>query len=189
MLSNMRFLTGALALTMVLSGCNPAVKQTGNDRDFASQEESEYSHLIVPEASEYAREATPVEPVVDDITSQDFAGSVVSLEKIIEMKDDAATRLISGQPRQVILAEWGEPDMERHPEEKSDIFADDEWMVLDTYGVHYVDVFYDNQTGNVSEVTIRGTNGLCSADIKEIDTGVLWTAGIERKYWEDGPSE
>lgn len=187
--SNMRFLTGALAITMILSGCNPAVKQAGNDGGVAPQEETEYSHLIGPDASEYAREATPVESVVDDITPQDYTGGIVSLEKIIEMKDDAATRLISGQPRQVILAAWGEPDMERHPEEKSDIFADDEWMVLDTYGVHYVDVFYDNQTGNVSEVTIRGTNGLCSADIKEIDTGVLWTAGIERKYWEDGPSE
>ena len=160
--SNMRFLTGALALTIILSGCNPAVKQAGNDGSFAPQEETEYSHLIGPSASEYEREATPTEPVADDdITSQDYAGGIVSLEKIIEMKDDVATRLISGQSRQVILAAWGEPDMERHPEE----------------------------TGNVSEVTIRGTNGLCSADIKEIDTGVLWTAGIERKYWEDGPSE
>lgn len=92
MFSNMRFLTGALALTMVLSGCNSAVKQTENDRGFAPREESEYSHLIGPDASEYAREDTSVEPVVDDTTSKDYAGSVVSLEKIIEMKDDAANQ-------------------------------------------------------------------------------------------------
>lgn len=71
--------------------------------------------MIGPDASVYAREATPVEPVVDDITSQDYAGSVISLEKIIEMKDDAATRLISEQPRQVILAAWGEPDVNNPP--------------------------------------------------------------------------
>lgn len=118
--------------------------------------------------------------------SVDYTGPVPSQDEAIAMKDSEISCLLSGTPREEILSAWGEPDMKYDAE--SDFFDADEWMLLETTGIHYIDVHYDG-SGNVSDVCIRGTGGGCSADITEFDNGQVWKAGLERKFWADGPSE
>lgn len=116
----------------------------------------------------------------------DYTGPMPGMEEAVSMHDSEISGLLSGTPREEILSAWGEPDMKY--DAASDFFDSDEWMLLETTGIHYIDVHYDGG-GNVSDICIKGTGGGCSADITEFDDGQVWKAGLERKFWTDGPGE